>query len=375
MSLEEYRKEIDAIDRQIVELYEKRMEVSDKVALYKIENHRNVYDPERENAKLEKIRELAHNDFNAKGASELILHIMAESRKKQYALLEEHNASGRLPFIAVDKLETENARVVFQGVNGAYSEAAMIAYFGEGVDSYPVDTFKDAMRSIDEGTADFAVLPIENSSAGIVSANYDLLTEFENYIVAEQVISIDNCLLGLPGTDIKKIRTVYSHPQALMQCAPYIEEHKDWQAISFANTAMAAKKVHDENDPSQAAIAGSRAAAVYGLEVLKKDINFSDGNSTRFIIVTNQKIFVKTAKKVSICFEIDHKTGSLYQILSHLIYNDLNMSKIESRPIANRPWQYRFFIDFEGNLADAAVRNALRGIREEARNLRVLGNY
>ena len=375
MSLEEYRKEIDAIDKQIVELYEKRMEVSDKVALYKIENHRNVYDPEREAAKLDKIRDLAHNEFNAKGAAELILHIMSESRKKQYALLEEHNVGVRLPFIPVDSLDTKNARVVFQGVNGAYSEAAMIQFFGEDVNAHPVDTFRDAMRSIDEGTADFAVLPIENSSAGIVSANYDLLTEFENYIVAEQVIEIDNCLMGVPGTDIADIKTIYSHPQALMQCAPFIESNKQWRAISFSNTAMAAKKIHDDNDKTQAAIAGSRAADVYGLEILKRDINFSDGNSTRFIIVTNQKIFVKNAKKVSICFDIENKSGTLYSILSHVIYNDLNMSKIESRPIANRPWHYRFFLDFEGNLSDAAVRNALRGIREEARNLRILGNY
>lgn len=374
MSLETYRKEIDEIDEKIVELYEKRMKVSEKVAEYKIANGRNVYDPEREHSKIEKLRNLAHSDFNAKGTEELFSQIMAISRKKQYALLEENGVGGRLPFIEVDELETKDVNVVFQGVNGAYSEAAMIAYFDENVNSHSVNTFKDAMRAIDEGTADYAVLPIENSSAGIVSANYDLLTEFENYIVAEQIIRIDNCLLGIKGSKIEDIKTVYSHPQALMQCADFLEE-KGWKQISYANTAMAAKMIKEQNDPTQGAIAGARAASVYGLDILQDDINFSDGNSTRFIIVTNRKIFCRDAKKISVCFEIPHKSGSLYSIIAHFIYNDLNMTKIESRPIPDRPWEYRFFVDFEGNLRDAGVRNALRGLREETRNMKILGNY
>ena len=375
MGLEEYRKEIDRIDAELVRLFEERMDVAEKVAMDKIQTGKNVYDPEREKAKLEKIKNMTKNEFNSIGAVELFSEIMAMSRKRQYALLEEKGAKRKLPFIAIDSLDKKDARVVFQGINGAYSEAAMIAYFGEDVNAHAVKTFKDAMRSIDEGTADYAVLPIENSSAGIVSANYDLLTEFENYIVADQIIAIDNCLLGLPGTKLEDIKTVYSHPQALMQCEDFLAEHESWREISYANTAMAAKKIHDENDKSQAAIAGIRAAKAYGLEVLMSDINKSDGNSTRFIIVTNQKVFVKDAKRISICFEISHHSGSLYSILSHIIYNGLNMTKIESRPIKDRPWEYRFFIDFEGNLADPAVRNALRGLREESGNMRILGNY
>ena len=204
---------------------------------------------------------------------------------------------------------------------------------------------------------------------------FAILTEFENYIVGEQIIAIDNCLLGLPGTKLSDIKTVYSHPQALMQCEDFLSEHDSWKEISYANTAMAAKKIRDDNDRSQAAIAGARAAKVYGLEVLMDNINKSDGNSTRFIIVTNQKVFVRNAEKISICLEIPHKSGSLYSLLSHIIYNGLNMTKIESRPIKDRPWEYRFFIDFCGNLAEPAVRNALRGIREESVNMRILGNY
>lgn len=219
------------------------------------------------------------------------------------------------------------------------------------------------------------MLPIENSTAGIVNEIYDLLAEFENYIVGEQIIEIEHCLLGVPGTDLAQIRTVFSHPQSLMQSARYLDTHDDWKQISMQNNAFAARKVSEEGDFSQAAIASEQAAKIYGLDILERGVNQSDTNSTRFIIITNQKIFLRDAKKVSLCLEVPHESGSLYHILSHFIYNNLNMTKIESRPIEGRNWEYRFFIDFEGNLADGAVKNALRGLREEAQNMRILGNY
>ena len=159
-----------------------------------------------------------------------------------------------------------------------------------------------------------------------------------------------------------------------MQSAKFLENHS-WQLISMQNNAFAARKVAEEQDKSQAAIASEYAGQIYGLEVLQKGVNHSGTNSTRFIIVTNQKIFKRDARKVSICFEVPHESGSLYHMLSHFIYNNLNMTKIESRPIEGRNWEYRFFVDFEGNLADSAVKNALRGLREEARNMKILGNY
>ena len=289
-------------------------------------------------------------------------------------MLTAQGSLGRLPFIGVDDLQTEVTRVVFQGAEGAYSQAAMETYFGDRISSFHVDTFREAMSAIDEGSADFAVLPIENSTAGIVSEIYDLLVEFENYIVGEQIMRIEHCLLGVPGTQETEIRTVFSHPQSLMQSARYLAG-KDWKQISMPNNAFAAQKVAEDGDKGQAAIASAYAGKVYGLEVLQRGVNQAEDNSTRFIIVTNQKIFAKNADKVSICFELPHTSGSLYHMLSHFIYNNLNMTKIESRPIEDRKWEYRFFIDFEGNLADSAVKNALRGLRDEARNMKILGNY
>ena len=375
MDLLELRGRIDEIDQQIVALYEKRMEVSKQVAEYKIETGKRVFDKAREEEKIQKVKSLTHNDFNSHGIEELFEQIMCMSRKLQYQLISEHGGLNKLPFIKVDCLETQKARVVFQGAEGAYSQAAMHQYFGDQIDSFHVDTFRDAMMAIDEGSADFAVLPIENSTAGMVSEIYDLLVEFENYIVGEQIIKIEHCLMAVPGTELSDIKTVYSHPQSLMQSARFLNNHPDWRQISMQNNAFAARKVADEKDKTQAAIASEYTAKLYGLEILKKGVNQSDTNSTRFIIVTNQKIFLKDAKKVSICFEVAHESGSLYHMLSHFIYNNLNMNRIERRLIETRNWEYCFFIDFDGNLSDSAVKNALRGLREEARNMKILGNY
>ena len=374
MDLLELRNELDGIDKQIVELYEKRMNVCGQVAEYKIETGKRVFDKEREKQKLEAVRALTHNDFNAYGVTELFEQIMAMSRKLQYRLLAEHDSVGKLSFSKVDHFDTSKCRVVFQGAEGAYSQAAMIQYFGEGVNCFHVDTFRDAMLAIDEGSADFAVLPIENSSAGIVSEIYDLLVEFENYIVGEQIIPINHCLLGCAGTKISDIKTVYSHAQSLMQSAHYLQE-KGWQQISMKNNAFAAQKVAEDKNPTEAAIASEYAAKVYGLEILEKGVNDLKENSTRFIIITNQKVFSKDASKISLCFEVNHESGALYHALSHLFYNGLNMTKIESRPLEGRHWEYRFFVDFEGNMEDSAVKNALRGLREETRNMKILGNY
>lgn len=375
MDLTDLREQIDVIDKEIVQLYEQRMEISGQVARYKIETGKKVFDKERETEKLKKVKSLTHNEFNSHGVEELFEQIMSMSRKLQYQMLSEKGSSARLPFIGVESLDTETARVVFPGAEGAYTQAAMEQYFGSRVNSFHVDTFRDAMIAIDEGSADYAVLPIENSTAGIVNEIYDMLVEFENYIVGEQIMKIEHCLMALPGTKLEDIQTVYSHPQSLMQSSRYLGSHTSWKLISMNNNAFAARRVAQDKDRTQAAIASAHAAGTYGLEILKQGVNQSQTNSTRFIVVTNQKIFLKDAKKVSICFEVPHESGSLYHMLSHFIYNNLNMNKIESRPIEERNWEYRFFIDFDGNLADSAVKNALRGLRDEARNMKILGNY
>ncbi len=370
----EIRESIDACDKEIVGLFEDRMKLCEEVAEVKAGTGKKVFDPVREKEKLAAVEQLATGDINKKGVREIFELIMSISRKMQYRKLAENGTSGKTPFVEIGGIEKEGVKVVYQGAEGSYSELAMKTYFGEDVPHIHVDSFRDAMSAIDDGSADYAVLPIENSTAGAVSEIYDLLEKYENYIVGEITIPIIHCLLGVPGAELGDITSVYSHPQSLMQCAEYLDKY-DWNRISMANNAFAARKVSADGDKTKAAIAGKHAAKSYGLSVLAEGINTSGVNSTRFVIITNQRVFCHDADRISICFELPHESGSLYHMLSHFIYNDLNLTGIESRPIPDRSWEYRFFVDFDGNLADPAVRNALRGLREEARNMKILGNF
>lgn len=373
--LQELRKQIDEIDDAMVALFEKRMSIAEQVANYKIETGKPVFDEAREQEKLQSLGEKTHTSFNCCGIQQLYQQIMSISRKRQYQLLQAYDPKDLAGFTPVAKLEKKDARVIYQGVEGAYSHAASMAFFGNEGNCRHVDTWKDAMEAIRNGSADYAVLPIENSTAGIVQDNYDLLTQYDHVIVGEQLIPCQHVLMGLPGTELCEIQHVYSHPQALMQCRDYLNAHPDWNIHPYGNTAKAAKKVAQEQDRSQAAIASPYAAEYFHLSVLQEGIYSNPGNSTRFIIVSKQKIYCKDAKKISISFELPHTSGSLYSSLSHLIYNGLNMTKIESRPVLSQNWEYRFFVDFEGNLNDSAVKNALRGLENEVQNLRIHGNY
>lgn len=371
----ELRDEIDGIDQQIVELYQKRMGIAAEVAAYKIANGRKVFDKEREKSKIAKLTAFGDSEFQKLGIRELFEQIMAVSRKRQYQLMTEAGIYEKPDFTEVSALDYKNASIVFQGVEGAYTQLALKEYFGENVSSYHVDTWRDAMEAIADGEADYAVLPIENSSAGIVSENYDLMVEYGHCIVGEQIIRVDHALLGLPEAQLSDITEVYSHPQALMQCAKYLDMRREWEKHSVKNTAMAAQKVKEDGKLHAAAIASALNARLYGLKVLDEAIQDNRTNATRFIIVAKQHIFVKGADKISICFEIPHESGSLYHMLAHFIYNGINMNHIESRPVQGKNWEYRFFVDFDGNLNDAAVQNALHGLAEETIRLKILGNY
>ena len=258
MDLQEIRKELDVIDRQIVDLYEKRMKLCGDVAEYKISVGKPVYDGEREKQKLEAVRQMAGEEYR-QGASELFTQLMTISRRLQYRLLAEHGQTFDTGFQKIDRIPVEGARVVYQGVEGAYSHEASMAYFGEDADAFHVRTWEEAMRAVEDGRADYGVLPIENSSAGAVSDNYDLLIKYHNCIVAEIFLPVKHALLGVPGGSLEQIHTVFSHPQALMQCSEYLNSHGEWSQISVENTAVAAKKVLEEGDPSQAAVARQAA--------------------------------------------------------------------------------------------------------------------
>ena len=365
------RESIDRIDKQIVDLFEERMKVAGDVAEYKRNTGKKVFDPEREAQKLETLGAMASTTFNERAIQELFSQIMSISRKYQYSLLTEQNEK----FEELQILpKTADTKVCFFGAPGSYSEQAMADCFGIEVTSFPAATFKEVMEAVQSGKADFGVLPIENTTTGGITDSYDLLMEYDNYLVGEHVIKIEHALLGISGARIEDLCKVYSHAQGLSQCRKFFDEHPDIRPIGSGSTSESAKRVMETGDKSLAAIASKRAAAIYGLEILAECLNTEDVNSTRFIIVTNKKNYLPNANKISICFELPHESGSLYKMLSHIMYNNLNMTKIESRPIPGRSFEYRFFVDFEGKITDAAVRNTLNGIREEASRLKILGN-
>lgn len=230
------------------------------------------------------------------------------------------------------------------------------------------------MEDVTHGKADYAVLPIENSTAGIVADIYDLLMEYKLYIVGEQIIRVDHVLLGMPDAQIKDIREVCSHPEGLAQCKAFLEKTLLEKERSGKHR-RSGKKVSEVGDKGVAAIASREAGEVFGLKVLAENICREKANSTRFIIVSRKPEYEEKAGKISICFELPHESGTLYNMLSHIIYNGLNMTKIESRPIPGKSTGIPFLRGFHGKLGESAVENALRGIEAEANVLRVLGNY
>ncbi len=369
------RQEIDAVDKQIVELIEKRMDLALEVAKFKQSTGKPIYDRERELQKLEKLGNMASTEFNAKIIQELFLQIMSGSRRYQYRVIDSKDDVVDGMFSVIDALDiTKETKVVYAGVPGAFAEAAMVEYFGEDICAKNVKEFYEVAQLVADGEADYGVLPIENSSAGFVSGIYDLLERYQLSIVGEQLVRVNQCLLGIPGTDLDAVKTVFSHPQGLLQSKEYLEK-KNWKQVGMNNTALSAKKVFDDGDFTQVAIASERAAKLYGLAILEPQLNVADNNTTRFVIVSNKKEYVRNANKVSVSFALSHQCGSLYNVLAHFIFNNVNMTSIESIPLTGKQWEYCFFVDFEGNLSDDEVKSALRGIMAETEDFRILGCF
>lgn len=375
MDLLEIRDELDKLDAEIVRLYKRRMDLCADVAAFKIRTGKPVLDSAREQQKLDAVAALLPDDFDKKAVRELYQQMMTISRRLQLKILAEHGKCWDTGFQMVDAIARDGRRVAYQGVEGAYAHIAARSWAGAGTELFHVRTWRDAMEAVKSGAADYAVLPIENSSAGAVSDNFDLLLEYDHAIVAEVDLKVSHALLGTAGCSEDKIRAVYSHAQALAQCSAFFAEHPDIEKITVANTALAAKMVAESGDASLAALASEEAGALYGLSVLRKEVNQQKTNTTRFIVVGAKREYSRDAGKISLCFEAAHKSGALYNVLGNFIFNDVNMVMIQSRPIPERNWEYRFFVDIEGRLDMPDIVNALTGMQDEVRMLRVLGCY
>ena len=375
--LDEIRKNIDATDKEIIKLLERRIGLAREVAAHKKDTGKKVFDAVREQQKLASVETLVEDAENASDIRKIFEQIMLDSRKIQYRELERNGMSMLDPYEEYEDIPRTGVQVAYQGVPGAYAHIAARRFFkgNDASNEHFLPSWRDVMERVVAGDVDFGVLPIENSTAGSVTQVYDLLNEYPVYIVAEECLEIEHALLVKPGTGPDDIRKVFSHAQAFFQCREFLEKYPAWEKISTENTAASAKMVSECGDDSCAAIAGVEAGEMYGLEVLRERINDLQGNTTRFIIVSASRRFLKDAKKVSVVFETPNERGTLYNLLSSIVYNDLNMTKIESRPLRSKKWDSRFFVDFEGNLSDPAVKNALTGMYEEAKSMRLLGNY
>ena len=304
--------------------------------------------------------------------NELINSIGMEKRD----LMETHSTSEVVSgFTPVDRLYVDsNTVVVYQGVPGAYSHQAMHDYFGRDIQNINVARFEDVVQTVKDGDADYGVLPIENSSAGFVNGIYDMVGSSGLTIVGGDEVKVAHTLMGLPDAELSDIKVVYSHPQGLLQCSEFLES-SGYRQCPVANTAVGAVKVRDEGDRTQAAIASALAADIYGLKILKDDIVNNENNTTRFIILSKRKEYVRTSKNISICFSLPHESGTLYSILGHIKHDGLNMTSIESRPLRGRKWEYSFFITLEGSLMDAAAIDALERIEKDSMDLKIIGTY
>lgn len=266
-------------------------------------------------------------------------------------------------------------KIIYQGVPGSYSFEAMLKYFGEDIVYENKKLFKDVFEDISIGYGNYGVLPVENSTTGGVYEVFDLLSQYDDcYICGEVCLEISHNLMAIENTKIENIKKVYSHPQALDQCMEYIRE-MDFESIPVTNTAISAKLIEEKQDPTLGAIGSSMAAKFYNLQILNSKINNYFNNITKFIVITNEMVYDITANKISLILITAHEPGALFDALGCFAKNDINILKLESRPIKDIPWQYSFFVDIEGNMTDDNIIKALNDLKEFCPRYKLLGNY
>ena len=265
-------------------------------------------------------------------------------------------------------------KVAFQGEKGAYSESAVYKFFSESVEVKPCRDLAEAFESVDKQETKFGVVPVENSLEGSVNQTYDLFLKYDLKVCGEVVIRVSHCLVANKGTTLKQVKTVYSHPQALAQCRNFLER-SGWELIPTYDTAGSAKMLKEKNLKDAAAIASERAAELYGLKILAREIEDNPNNYTRFFVLSKQDSPMTGNDKTSIIFAAAHKPGSLYQALGEFAKRGISLTKIESRPTKQTPWEYNFYLDFEGHRSEPRCIEALDALKEYSAFIKILGSY
>lgn len=364
--LETCRKEIDEIDHEMITLFERRMNVAKDVVTYKLTHEMTIFQKEREEQVILKNLERMQNEDLKPYARNFITNMMNISKSYQSTFLPKESLHFKHP-------EQAHVRVGYQGVPGSFSSQAMRKYFGEVTPTnYP--HFEDVFEGLKNNEIDYGVVPLENSSTGAINDNYDLITQYGFFIVGEQSISIAQHLLGIKGSHLEDIKTVYSHPQGLLQTSRFLDAHHI-EKSAYQNTAAAAKYVNERQDPSIGAIASLEAAELYHLDVLAQSIQNDHSNHTRFIIISRELESSKEAERISLVFTVKHEVGALYEVMRVIKDHSINMARIESRPLPSTPWEYYFYVDIDGNLEDQNIIRALDELKCYTNTFRLLGNY
>lgn len=351
MSLEELRKRIDEADQKIVRLVAERIRIAGEIGDIKKEQGKKIEDAAREQIVLKNISDIARDEgLNPDDITRIYRQIMAMAKSK------------------------EGSAVAFQGEAGAYSEEAAYKYFTSSVKVKPCETLDDVFKAVESEEVQSGIIPIENSLEGNVGQSYDLLLASDLNICGETELRVVHCLIAHPETRLESVKRVYSHPQALGQCRVFLK-HLDCELIPAYDTAGSVKMIKEKGIIDGAAIASARAADIYGMQILAKEIEDNPYNFTRFLIISKQAALPSGKDKTSIVFSVKHKPGALFEFLKIMTTANLNMTKIESRPTRQKPWEYNMYLDFEGHREDRNVKKTLKALETSALFLKVLGSY
>ncbi|MBK98306.1 MAG: bifunctional chorismate mutase/prephenate dehydratase [Balneola sp.] len=365
------RNRLDDIDKSIIKALAQRQQVVKEVAALKLANNSGIRDLEREEKLLNKIRDFANEvGLDRYYAEHLFREIITNSvRYQTHSLVDLQNKNGQ-----------GYIKVSYQGTDGAYSHLAAVRHFEERhkrVDYYGYDTFKEAARALKDEQVDYAMLPIENTTAGSINDIYDILGVSDLHIIGEEIIKIVHCLLAVEPVDVNKIRRIFSHPKAIEQCTHFLSRLPRCTVESYLDTAISAKRVLEDGNLSQAAIAGAHAAELYGLHIIEHDIANQLENYTRFVVVSREAIEVdpQFPSKTSLMMVTSHQEGSLVECLNIFHRHGINVCKLESRPRINEPFRYSFYVDIEANVFDSRTSIAIDELRDEALEVKIFGSY
>ena len=351
MSLEDLRRKIDEADARIIRLIGERIRIAEKIGQEKKKQKKQIEDREREERVLENVRSIAQQE-----------NISQEDVERIYNQI-----------IAVSK-RTQEVVVAFQGEIGAYSEEAALQFFGPSIQSQPCESFDDVFKVVEQGEVQFGIVPVENSLEGSISKVYDLLLDSSLRVCGEIELRVVHCLIGGLEARLDSIKKVYSHPQALGQCKTFLK-HLGCELIPTYDTAGSVKMIKEMEIVDGGAIASARAAEIYGMKIIAREIEDNPNNFTRFFILSNQDSPPSGNDKTSIVFSLKHRPGTLYESIKEFAARNINLTKIESRPTRQKPWEYNFYLDFEGHREDEVSQELLEGLERNSVLVKVLGSY